>query len=88
MKIKPGFKLRSVAGQNIVVPIGDAAIDFNGMISLNESGAFLFKALTEEITEDALASALLEEYDVSLDCAKEDVGAFLQKMREAKLLDE
>jgi hypothetical protein len=88
MKIKPGFKLRSVAGQNIVVPIGDAAIDFNGMISLNESGAFLFKALLEDTTEDKLAAALLDEYDVSLDCAKEDVAAFLNKMREAKLLDE
>lgn len=88
MKIKSGFKLRSVAGQNIVVPIGDAAIDFNGMISLNESGAFLFKALLEDTTEEALVSALFDGYDVSLECAKGDVAAFLNKMREAKLLDE
>lgn len=88
MKIKSGFKLRSVAGQNIVVPIGAAAADFNGMISLNQSGAVLFRALLEDTTEEKLVSALLDEYEVSMDCARQDVAAFLNKMREAKLLDE
>ena len=43
MKIKEGFILRNVAGSFVVVPVGDATIDFNGMMNLNETGAFLFE---------------------------------------------
>lgn len=88
MKIKNNFVLRTVAGQTIVAPIGDAAISFNAMISLNESGTFLWKALETETTEEQLVAALLDEYEVSEDVALADVSAFLNKMREAKLLDE
>ncbi len=40
MKIKDGFILRNVAGNNVVVPIGQATIDFNGMISLNDTRVY------------------------------------------------
>ncbi len=88
MKIKENYMIRSVAGQYIVVPVGDASVDFNAMISLNETGAFLWGKLAEETTEAKLVEALLEEYDVSEETAMADVKAFAQKMREAKLLDE
>ena len=45
MKIKDGFILRNVAGNNVVVPIGQATIDFNGMIILNDTGAFIFEQM-------------------------------------------
>ncbi|MBR5614049.1 MAG: PqqD family protein [Clostridia bacterium] len=88
MKIKADYMLRSVAGQNVVVPIGSAALDFNGMINLNESGAFLWRAMAEDVTEQALVDALLAEYDVNPEVAKADVGAFIKKMREANLIQE
>ena len=88
MKIKAGFMLRSVAGQNVVVPVGTAAIDFNGMINLNESGAFLWKTLEGGATEAELVSALLAEYDAPEDIARADVAAFIKKMKEANLIDE
>ena len=88
MKIKTGFMLRSVAGQNVVVPVGSAAIDFNGMINLNESGAFLWKTLESGATEAELVSALLAEYDAPEDIARRDVAAFIKKMKEANLIDE
>ena len=50
MKIKEGFILRNVAGSNVVVPVGQATVDFNGMMSLNDTGAFLFDKLTKGIT--------------------------------------
>lgn len=40
MKIKKGFTIRNIAGSNIVVPVGNAEKIFNGMITLNDSGAF------------------------------------------------
>lgn len=88
MRIKENYMIRSVAGQNIVVPIGDAAIDFNAMISLNDTGTFLWNKMTEETTESALINSLLEEYDVSEAVAAADVSAFVNKLREAKLINE
>lgn len=88
MKIKPGYMLRTVAGYNIVVPVGDAALDFNGMINLNETGAFLWKILAEgDIDEEQMVSALIEEYDVDVETARADVAAFVKKMKEAVLID-
>ena len=87
MKIKEGYMIREVAGHHVVVPVGDAALDFNGMINLNETGAVLWKAMLEDADEEKLVSALLAEYDVPEDIAKKDVEVFVKKMREANLID-
>lgn len=88
MKIKDGYMIREVAGYNVVVPVGDAALDFNGMINLNETGALLWKTLADGAEEKDLVAALLAEYDVPEDVAKSDVADFITKMREANLIDE
>jgi len=84
MKIKDGFLLREVAGCNVVVPIG--ALDFDGVISLNETGVFIWNALANEITKEEIINLFLEEYDVSREIAEKDVGAFIGKLQEANLL--
>ena len=48
MKIKNGFAKRKIADSNIVVPVGRATNDFNGMITLNDSGSFFWDCLTHE----------------------------------------
>ena len=88
MKIKKGFMLRSVADRNVVVPIGQASVDFNGLITLNETGAFLWKKLVDGCSYDELLSALLAEYEVDEATAKEGIDAFLNTARSAKLIDE
>ena len=88
MKIKENFVLKTVAGQSIVVPVGEAAITFNAMITLSESGKFLWENLLADTTEENLLSALLGEYEVSEEVARRDILEFLNKMREADLLDE
>ena len=88
MKLKPGFVLRNVAGYNVVVPIGEAALDFNGMINLNESGAILWSMLEKDVAEEDMVKALLEEYEITEEIARTDVFAFIKKMREASLIDE
>ena len=87
MKIKDGFILREVAGSYIVVAVGKRTKEFNGVINLNESSAFLWKNLLAPITEDELVEKLLGEYDVPVEVAKRDVSAFLGKLREAGLLE-
>ena len=87
MKISKGFILRSVAGNNIVVPIGENAKKFNGVIKLNESGVFMWKKLEQGIELDELVLALTNEYDVDEQTARRDVEAFTQALITAKIAE-
>ncbi len=86
MKIKDGFILRDVAGSYIVVPVGSQTLDFRCMITLNETGAFLWQQLQQEQEATALVEALLAEYEVEPDVAKADVDRFVESLQEADLL--
>lgn len=86
VKIKQGFILRNVGGQNVVVAIGAASRSFSGIIRLNETGRFLWEQLSTDKTEDELCTALLSEYELSSEQAHADVSAFVQKLKEAQLL--
>lgn len=88
MKIKSDFMLKEVAGYYVVVPVGNGALDFNGVINLNESGATLWRAMEKDVTEEELVAALTSEYDVDEQRAKADVVAFVNKMKEAELIEE
>jgi len=81
MKIKDGFILRSVAGQTVVLPTGDE-LDLNMMITLNDTGTFLWEHLREETDENALVSALLSEYDVDEETARSAVAGFVAKLND------
>ena len=52
MKIKDGFVIRNVADTFVVVPVGDKLVDFSAMMTLNETGAFLWNCLAENITKE------------------------------------
>lgn len=87
MKIKEGFILRNVAGSNIVVPFGDRCLDFNGMITLNETGAFIWKQLENGAEEADVVKAILAEYEVEEDRAVQCVRDFVAKLKEADCLE-
>lgn len=87
MKIKSGYIMREVAQNHVVVPTGEAALDFSGLITLNETGAFLWKLLEADTTESELLKGLLEEYDIDETTAQEDISEFLVKLRAADLLE-
>ena len=86
MKIKEGFILREVAGNYIVVAVGSAVKQFNGVITLNETGSFLWKKLQEGCEKEDLVNALLSEYEVSEEVALSDVITFIEKLNGAGLL--
>lgn len=84
MKIKPGFILRQLGGENVVVPIGIAGETFNGMIRLNETGALLWQELAGGAEEDQLVQKLLDSCDgVDEQTARADVRDFLDSIRDA-----
>lgn len=81
MKIKDGFILRQVASQNVVLP-ADRELNLNMMITLNDTGAFIWEHLQTETDEDALVADLLKEYDVDEDTARTCVRQFVEKLNE------
>ena len=87
MKIKEGYILRKVGIQFVVAATGKASEHFNGMMRLNESGAFAFRLMQQGITEEELTIRLMEEYEVSEETARKDVAAFTAALREADALE-
>lgn len=86
MKIKEGFMLRKVGNQSIVVAVGEASRNFNGIIRLNETGEILWNTLSEDCGQADLVDKILDVYDTDRDTAQRDVEAFVMKLREADLL--
>lgn len=86
MKVNGNYVLKKVADSYIVVALGGDIVDLNTIISLNDTGAFIWKQLENETDKEAVVSALLAEYDVTNEQAEKDVDAFIQKMTEAGLL--
>jgi hypothetical protein len=76
MKLKNGFVLRQVCGENVVVGEGLDAINFGKLLSLNETAAWLWQQAAEmgDFTIDSLVVKLLDEYDVTVDVARSDVS--------------
>lgn len=87
MKIKKDFILRKVADSYVVVPVGKMTLDFNGIINLNETGAFLFEILQQGAERDELVDRLLAEYEVARDKAEADVDKFIQHVKDADVLE-
>jgi Coenzyme PQQ synthesis protein D (PqqD). len=88
MKVKEGFILRKIADYSVVVAVDEASKNFNGLINLNDTGAFLWKLLETETTKAQLTESLLNEYDVDEKTANEAVDGFLKKLSEVNLLAE
>lgn len=74
MRIKEGFILRTICGESVVVGEGLAQVNFNKMLSLNESAAYLWKEVAgKEFTKEDLVKLLLDKYEVSQEVAAADV---------------
>ena len=86
MKIAEGYILRQIADAYVVVPLTSPLVDFKSIISLNESGAFLWEKMEQDTTEEALLQALLAEYDIDEATAKADLDEFIGLLQEAGLL--
>lgn len=88
MKIDKQFILRRIAGDYVIIPTGKTTLDFNGLITVNEQGAFLWERLRQEVTQQELVAALLSEYEVDEATASADVEEFLAILRQCGMLKE
>ena len=87
MKIKNDFIVKEISGSTVVIPVGNRVADFNGMLKLNETGVFLFNLLKNDTTIEALVYSLVNEYEVTKEKANEDVITFVNKLKEADIIE-
>ncbi len=82
MKIKEGFIIKKLGIGYIVVTVGDASMDFNGVIRLNETGAFLWQSIQDGAeSREKLIQAMLDRYeDLDQETAKNDLDEFLGRV--------
>ena len=89
MKIKKGFVLREVCGENVIIGEGLGAINFGKMLALNESAAWLWKKAVEmgDFTIESLAEKLCQEYDVTADEALQDVTEIVSEWQKVNVVE-
>ena len=86
MELKKKFVLRNIVGETILVPIGQNNEAFNGLISINELGKFIWENIESAKDEDELLQTILDEYEVDKDIAKADLDEFLGKLKEIDII--
>jgi len=89
MKVKNGFNLREVCGENIIVAEGDENIDFSNIISMNESSAYLWQEVQklDNFTIDTLTQLLYEQYEIDEATAKNDVTTLATQWAAAGIIE-
>lgn len=87
MRIKEGFILRTICGQSVISGEGSANVNFSKLVSLNETAAYLFKALQgKDFTPELMADLLLEEYEVDRETALKDSKTLCEQWQEVGLI--
>lgn len=88
MKTKEGFVLREMCGENIITGEGLEHINFNKLISLNATAAFLWNAVAgKEFTVEEMAQLLVDEYEIGMELALKDSEALCQAWIEAGIAE-
>lgn len=88
MKLKYDFVVNQVAGETVAVSVGNNDGKFNGYIKLNDTGAFIFKALKNDTTRDKIISDLKNEYpDTDETDIVDSVNDIIEKLEKAELLE-
>lgn len=86
MKVEKEFVLREIAGEFVIIPTGKTVLSFNGLITVNEVGAFLWNLLQQDVTMEELVKHVLDEYDVNEDVAREDIQEYLDTLARGGIL--
>lgn len=86
MKLKLQLVKREIAGDVILVPVGEATTKLKGLLTVNETGAAIWDALPDAENEEAIVDRLYEAFDAERDVLRKDVDAFLAQLRELDIL--
>lgn len=88
MKILDGYMLREIVDTWVVVPLGERVVEFNGIMTLSESGALLFRNIENGADINSLVDSLMAEYDIDKSVALSDTLEFISVMEQRGLLEQ
>ena len=87
MKISKDFILREIADEYILVPTGKTALSFNGLVTINETGAIIWNMLLEEKNMDDIVNKIVDEYEVEKEVALKDAMEFIEYLRRNNIVE-
>ena len=87
MKINPNYVVRNLLGETIIIPTGEVAQYFNGMISTNEVAGFIWENLEVCKNQEELLEKILGEFDVDEETAEKDMKEFLKALQNSKMIE-
>lgn len=86
MKRTKEFIKRNIAGEIVLVPSRQTAREFNGMVTLTETGEFIWEHIEEAESFNHLVLLILEEYEVDKDTASQDAAGFIMQLLQAGMI--
>ena len=88
MKLHGEFVVRQVMDVTVAIPVGQTALQLNGMILLNDVSQVIWTCLEQETDLDRITAAVTDAFEVSSEEAQTDILEFLEKLRKMQLLEE
>lgn len=87
MKIKDGFITRKIGDKIVAITVGEHTKDFNGMITLNDTGHFIWKCLEKDTDKESIANEVIKEYDISTADAMAEIDKFIAELEKNNILE-
>lgn len=88
MKLCGEFVVRQVMDNIVAIPVGQTALQLNGMILLNDVSKTIWDCLEQGTSLEGIVKAVTDAFNVSTDEAQADILEFCDKLRKLQLLDE
>lgn len=80
VRINPGYALKQIVEDYVIVATGDNAVKFSAVLVLNEVGTLVFKQIQDGKAEDAIVQSLVQEFGIDEATAAADVTRFVDKL--------
>ena len=87
MKIKENYVMREVAGQAIVIAIGEESGRFKGMINLNRTGRDVWTCLENGMDLNETVKEIVDKYEVDSNIVAQDVEKMVDKLYKVGVLE-
>lgn len=88
MKVNKDFVLREIAGESILVPLGQQTMQMDGIINLNPVAAVIWSALSENPDQEYVLQEILEHFDIDEVQVRKDLQEFIDEMKVAGMLED
>ena len=88
MRLHGEFVMRQVMEEIVVIPVGQTALSFNGMILLNDVSKVIWECLEQETDLEQIVTAVTDAFEVSPQQARTDIMEFLDALRKMQMLED